>query len=296
MVILPAEQQVPVHSLKPQAAPGSNLFQLTRSEGTPAYKADVLLPHRKDYYLLVFVRRGGGRNWVDTTPYTVKDNTFYFTVPGQVMVKEEAQPLWGTSLAFTQEFVALQQNAAWAKLPLLQFPQHGHELALGAVDMVFVEDILTKLEGEYFGPAGEWRHRMLGAYLEVLLIHLSRLYVQPFTSEEATADKLLQQYRAKIEQGFRELHDVSGYASLLHVSAGHLSEVVKAHSGKPAIAHIQERLVLEARRLLFHTQQSVKEIGFDLGFGDASYFNRFFKRETGLTPAGYRASRREMYQ
>jgi AraC-like DNA-binding protein len=47
---------------------------------------------------------------------------------------------------------------------------------------------------------------------------------------------------------------------------------------------------------LFHTQQSLKEIAFDLGFSEASYFNRFFKRETGLTPAEYRTSIREMYQ
>ncbi|MGI4875571.1 MAG: helix-turn-helix domain-containing protein [Janthinobacterium lividum] len=54
--------------------------------------------------------------------------------------------------------------------------------------------------------------------------------------------------------------------------------------------------MLEARRLLFHTHQSVKEIAFALGFADASYFNRFFKRQTGATPAGYRASSRKMYQ
>ena len=89
---------------------------------------------------------------------------------------------------------------------------------------------------------------------------------------------------------------MGAYAALLHLSAGHLGEVVKAQSGKPAIAHIQERLVLEARRLLFHTPHSVKEIGFDLGFADASYFNRFFKRQTGVTPAAYRASSRKMYQ
>ena len=86
------------------------------------------------------------------------------------------------------------------------------------------------------------------------------------------------------------------YASLLNVSAGHLSELVKEQSGRPAINHIHERLVLEARRLLFHTQHSLKEIAFDLGFTDASYFNRFFKRETNVTPAEYRLSTREMYQ
>ena len=82
---------------------------------------------------------------------------------------------------------------------------------------------------------------------------------------------------------------------MLNISAGHLSELVKAQSGKPAIKHIHDRLVLEARRLLFHTSKSSKEIAYDLGFSDASYFNRFFKRETAITPNDYRNQIREMY-
>jgi len=134
------------------------------------------------------------------------------------------------------------------------------------------------------------------AYLTVLLTYLSRLYKEQFKDNNISADKLLlKNFQAKINECFRELREVGDYASRLHISAGHLSEVVKMQSGKPAIKHIHERLVLEARRLLFHTNNSLKEIAFDLGFSDSSYFNRFFKRETGVTPAGYRANIRKMY-
>ena len=296
MTTLQLDQQIPVYSLAPpESAAGSRLLWLARAEGAPAYQSDVLLPHRKDYYLLVFVRRGGGRHWVDMTPYVARENTLYFTVPGQLQVKEEPRPMWGTNLAFTPEFLALQHNPSLARLPLLQNPQNGHELRLAEADVAFVEDLLARLEAEYRRP-GEWPQRMLGAYLTVLLTYLSRLYTEQFSGDEPSADRLLfQNFRARIAEGFRERHEVGAYAALLHLSAGHLSEVVKAQSGRPAIAHIHERLVLEARRLLFHTQSSVKEIAFDLGFADASYFTRFFKRETGTTPADYRASRREMY-
>ena len=138
---------------------------------------------------------------------------------------------------------------------------------------------------------------MLSAYLTVLLTYLSRLYTEQFTGAEPSADKLLlKTYQAKVEECYRELHEVGAYAALLHISAGHLSEVVKAQSGKPASKHVHERLVLEAKRLLFYTQHSLKEIAFDLGFSDASYFNRFFKREAGATPAEYRATIRKIYQ
>lgn len=296
MNMLNSQLSVPIYPFEPDKVTGSNSFTLVRSEGALVYEEDLLMPHRKAYYLLVFVKHNRGRHWVDMTPYDRKDNTLYFSDLNQVLVKEEPTPFWGTYLRFTTEFLALQQHAAIRELPLIQNPYSGHELRLTTADGAFVEEMLAKLEAEYHRP-GEWQHRMLSAYLTVLLTYLSRLYTEQFTGDEPSADKrLLTTYQAKVEANFRELHEVGAYASLLNISAGHLSEVVKAQSGKPAIKHLHERLVLEARRLLFYTSLALKEIAFDLGFADASYFNRFFKRETGITPAEYRTSIRKMYQ
>ncbi|MCX6213116.1 AraC family transcriptional regulator [Spirosoma sp.] len=296
MQLLNDHQQVPVYRLEPDELTGNKQFRVYNFEGTLPNQADLLVPHRKDHYLLVFIRQAGSRQWIDMTPYLLKDNTFYFTGPDQIIVKEGFNQLWSTGIAFTKEFLSFQENAALSKLPLIQNPHNGHELLLTEADVTFVEDMLVKINAEYQQP-NEWQQRMLTAYLTVLLTYLSRLYTEQFESKPLSTDNLLlKKYQAKINEHFRERHQVSDYASLLNVSAGYLSEVVKAQSGKPAITHIHERLVLEARRLLFHTQQSLKEIAFDLGFSDASYFNRFFKRETELTPAEYRASIREMYQ
>ncbi|MET4138090.1 helix-turn-helix domain-containing protein [Pedobacter sp. UYP1] len=155
--------------------------------------------------------------------------------------------------------------------------------------------MIVRLNTEY-GMPGDWQQGMLAAYLTVLLTYLSRLYVEQFKDSGVSADQLLlKSFQSEINERFRELREVSEYASLLNISAGHLSEVIKSQSGKPAIKHIHERLALEARRLLFHTGSSLKEIAFDLGFSDASYFNRFFKRECGVTPVEYRTSTRKMY-
>ncbi|CCH54739.1 transcriptional regulator, AraC family [Fibrisoma limi BUZ 3] len=295
MIVRTHNQPVPTYTLEQDPVLGGTLFSMARFEGTLTHQSDLLTPHRKNYYLLVFVQRGNGRHWVDMTPYVTKANTVYFFGPNQLVVKEDPKPFWSTGIAFTTEFLALQENVALSKLPLIQNPQNGHELLLTEADVAFVNDTLEKLYAEY-QQHGEWQQRMLAAYLTVLITYLSRLYTEQFKSDEPSADKLLvKKYQAKIDECFRDLHEVGEYASLLNLSAGHLSEVVKAQSGKPAITHIHERLVLEARRLLFHTQHSAKEIAFDLGFSDPSYFTRFFKRETGVTPADYRTTIREMY-
>jgi AraC-like DNA-binding protein len=296
MQLLDSHSPVPVYSLEPDGVTGNRHFRVYNYNGSLPNLAELLIPHRKDHYLLVFIRKAGGRQWIDMTPYILQDNTIYFSGPDQVIVKEEFKQLWSTGIAFTGEFLSLQENASLTRLPLIQNPQGGHELKLTETDVTFVEDILAKINVEYQRPS-EWQQRMLAAYLTVLLTYLSRLYSEQFTGNDPSVEKLvLTRFQAKIDECFREWHEVNDYASMLHVSAGHLSEVVKNQSGKPAIKHIHERLVLEARRLLFHTHQSLKEIAFDLGFSDASYFNRFFKRETGTTPAEYRTHIRKMYQ
>ena len=295
MYLLDSRQQIPLQLLKPDETARNSHFRVYNFTGDITDQSDLLVPHRKDYYLLVFIRRAGGvRQWVDMMPYALKDNTIYFTRPNQIIVKEEFKQLWSTGVAFTKEFLLFQDNTLLNNLPLIQNSQNGYELLLTADDIPFIEDLLSKINDEYQKP-GEWQHRMLAAYLGVLLTYLSRLSAAQFKENVTEDNLLLKRYQAKIEECFHELHEVGDYASLLNISAGHLSEVVKRQSGKPAIKHIHERLVLEARRLLFHTPGPLKEVAFKLGFTEASYFNRFFKRETGITPAEYRASIRKMY-
>lgn len=142
-----------------------------------------------------------------------------------------------------------------------------------------------------------WKNAALQAYLHNLLIYLSRLYEQQFTVNGQNTDRqLLRQFTTLIAEHYLQLHEVATYAQLLNISTGHLTAVVKAQSGKTPIQHIHERLMIEAKRLLFHTGQSVKEIAFELGFEDDAYFNRFFKRLENLTPTEYRRSILEIYR
>jgi AraC-like DNA-binding protein len=295
MQTLNHNHQLPIYRLEPDEIAGNKNFRLYQFEGTLPNQSELLIPHRKNHYLIVLIRKADSRQWIDMTPYKLKNNTVYFSGPNHIIVKEGFKQLWSTGIAFTKEFLSFQENASLSKLPLIQNPHDGHELALSVADLDFVEDMLAKINVEYQHQS-EWQQRMLTAYLTLLLTYLSRLYTEQFKDNDRSAEKLLlKDFQSKINESYRELREVGDYASLLNISPGHLSEVVKIQSGKPAIKHIHERLILEAQRLLFHTDHALKEIAFDLGFSDTSYFNRFFKRETGLTPSAYRASIRKMY-
>ena len=285
---------IPVYSLAQNSRSGSRMIEVAEAAGgAPAVEPAFLVPHRKDYYLFVLVRQGKSRHWVDSIPYTLKADTFYFTIPQQVHLKEEMSPMQGLALRFTEEFLQLEENRGLREMPLLQNPAGGHELRLSTADLAFVEDTLRNMLTEFRG-AGSWKHAMLAAQLRVLVIYLSRLYTVQFGT--ASAGGLLRDFQHLVDRHFREEHEVAGYAARLHISPGHLNERVKRQSGKTAIHHIHSRMVVEAKRQLLYSDLSVKELAGELGFEDPAYFNRWFKRLTGETPIQYRSTIREMYR
>ncbi|HWK02607.1 MAG TPA: helix-turn-helix domain-containing protein [Puia sp.] len=137
---------------------------------------------------------------------------------------------------------------------------------------------------------------MLTSLLRVLVIYLSRLYTRQFSEDGKMQNHLLlKDFQSLVERNYSSLHDVASYASLLHLTPGYLTDLVKQQSGKTVLAHIHERITVEAKRRLLHTELSVKELADELGFREAAYFNRFFKRLTGITPVAYRTQIRKMY-
>ena len=298
MLTRAAETNLPAYTLEQSSREGNKQFDITVSgKGLTQHQKNLFfLPHRQDYYKLGFMKKGGSRHWVDMAAYTTTPDTLYFSTPQQVILKEDnITPIDAVFISFTEEFLDMEENRLLKELPIISNPNNGHELALSPADVAFTDDIIAKILAEYNHKLG-WRNSMLLAYLRILLIYVSRLYPAQFSNDSVTENRdLLKKFKGLIADNFTEHHDVATYAGMLHLSAGHFSELVKEQSGKTAIEHIHDRLLLEAKRSLFHTDQSIKEIAFQLGFEDASYFNRFFKRLTSSTPLSYRNTIREMY-
>jgi AraC family transcriptional activator of pobA len=288
------DKPIPSYSLRQSSVQGNHLFEMNVCNGEfLKRKADYLAPHRKDFYMFVLVRQGSSRHWVDTTPYVLKNNTFYVSSPWQVHIKEKSKPLEGIIVSFSEEFLAMDETNSIKQLPIIKNTCNAHEFTLQPNELAFIEDVLQKMLDEY-QSTNSWRNAMLLSYIRILSIYTSRLYNEQYTNDNKERT-LLQQFRQLINDHITEMHQVADYARLLNITAGHLNDVIKQQSGKTAIAHIHERLVMEAKRRLFHTGLSAKEIAWELGFEDASYFNRFFKRMAEQTPATFRQSTREMY-
>jgi AraC-like DNA-binding protein len=92
---------------------------------------------------------------------------------------------------------------------------------------------------------------------------------------------LVKNFREVVEKNFHKWHQVKEYAEELYVSPNYLNEVIRSNMNSSAKDYIQNRIVLEAKRMAVFTGKSSKEIGYDLGFDDPSHFSKFFKSNTG---------------
>ncbi|QNE41972.1 helix-turn-helix domain-containing protein (plasmid) [Hymenobacter sp. NBH84] len=284
----PTTPAIPTHTLF--RAPGERVRLVTvRHHDTLLdQRKSWLLPHRKDYYLLLLLTSGSGRYWLDTVPHEFRADSLFFSTPTQVHAKEEVQTA-GTAICLTPDFFTQAANADLRQLPFLQYPHLSHGLRLAPNDLTELRQLCQRIVQEYEQPA-DLHDELLYAYLRVLLLTIGRLcYQQPSRAAAGpTVPSLYHRLQASIEHHYKTLRDVPAYAQLLHLSANHLNTIIKEQSGKTVLQLLHERQLLEAKRLLYHTERSVKEIAFELGFQDAAYFTRFFKRLAGVTPLHYR--------
>src|SRR5581483_11001371 len=185
---------IPKYSLQQSSRKGDHLIEMTLCDGMEFQKrkVDFLVPHRKDYYMFVLVRNGSSRHWIDTTPYTLKENTFYISSPWQVQVKEETNPLTGIIVSFSEEFLNMDESKTLQQLPVIKNPYNAHEFSLQPADYLFFEDIMKKMWVEYEAK-NEWRHTMLLSYLRILSVYSSRLYTEQLSKNAGTKERMLLQ-------------------------------------------------------------------------------------------------------
>jgi len=143
-----------------------------------------------------------------------------------------------------------------------------------------------------FGRALPGRSLALAGLLDLVLANVVRLAQPALGSAEVVASRdrwVVTRFRDLIETGFREGRPLVEYASSLKISESRLRHACMSVTDQSPMQLVHARIVLEAKRQLRYTSESVSEIAYALGFDDPAYFTRFFSRRTGLAPRAFRA-------
>jgi AraC family transcriptional regulator, transcriptional activator of pobA len=269
---------------------GNLAFKLFKFEGNGHF--DHI--QRLNYYSLIWIKKGRGTLKADFAAYEFHTDTLLAFSPYQPFMLESVAEIEGIVLHFHPDFFCIHKHHREVSCNGVLFNNiynppfvQVDEASKHTFDIVLAQ-ITTEME--HLALA---QYELLVSYLKIFLITASRLKVAQ--NDQATIDFadnkepfILQDLKDNIETHFKTKHSASDYSDLLNISPKSLAKITKTHFNKTLTDLIAERIIIEAKRELFLTSRSVKEIAYDLGYDDEHYFSRFFKKNVDISPQLYR--------
>lgn len=249
---------------------------------------------RNNYFTLILITKGAGKAKVDFSEYNFKENVLFSFYPYQPFMLNPKEDIEGFAIHFHHDFFCIHRHhkeiACNGTLfnniyeqPFILLKEDKKEMILSLISQIMNEMKSEKLQQD----------EVIISYLKVLLITATRIKIEQQAVNNTVEIEgkqlfVLQNLKNAIEEHFKQKHAPSEYADLLNFSLNNLAKITKTHLNKTLSDLISERIIIEAKRELYLTKKTVKEIAFELGYEDEHYFSRFFKLNVGVSPQLYR--------
>jgi AraC-like DNA-binding protein len=254
-------------------------------------KEQLRSTHRYAFHVLVCITQGTCTHLVDFKPIRCEPGSLLALRPGQAHNFGLEEGWDGWMILFRPELL-LPSPAVAPDLNLVvgleRLPEH---LPLHDNELRSVTDAIAQMrEDAGIDAPPKDVHALLRYQLSALLLRLSIFHDRQEARVGASA-RVLQRFKnfqQLVEKNFAKWHQVAEYAEQLGCTAKSLTRATREAAGMNAKAFITSRINLEAKRLLAHTDVSVTLIAESLGFEEVTNFIKFFKRDTGCTPAEFR--------
>lgn len=236
------------------------------------------MPHRHTFVELAWLSRGSGTHTIDASTFPVHPRTLHIITPGQVHAWQPgSEEVDGILVLFKESFLA-----GLGTVPALT----GGVAAPGPTTAARLDRLIEELHEEIRGDA-----RDRDVVVRYLLGALVAVCARETQAPAPPRHELTRRFQEFLDGHASAKLTVSECARALHVTASHLAEIIRSDLGRTPGEAIRAAVTLEAQRRLSHTPASSAQIAAALGFHDPSYFSRFFRRESGLSPSEYRSSR-----
>jgi AraC-like DNA-binding protein len=243
----------------------------------PSYLND---PGRKDFFEIVWLKNEDPLHAMTDPAYHIKGDWVYLIPPYRVHQLNKAGKN-GELISFKRAM--LEEEDKDFLLDLFRiFNVQGEFscLRLDADSASALGDIYRIMEQEY---TKENNFEMMKALLKVLLLKLISVKQLEFPGHDVH-QKRVYEFLMLLESNFNTVTNIDFYAGKLGISSKRLNQILKEKLDKTGTQIIHDRIILEAKRRIIHTDVTIKEIAYELGFSDRPYFSRFFKKQTGQTP------------
>jgi len=289
-------KNLPVHTFESFSDEADN-FSI-RSFSEMSALSSTPHPHRHAFYEIIYIKQGKGFHIIDFENYPITPGSLYLFSPDQIHFWQLTKPLEGISIKFNENFLLLSPSELYLSeyLDFFHNAEYPPNIALNNGKGDEIEYLFNRINKEYHSN-GYIRDLKIRSYLVILLIEIQRIFMAGFNKrDKLRGSSVVSLFKKMVSKNFLTHRSTSFYARKLGISEAYLHELTRENAGMTPGQIIRKEIAMEAKRMLAHTTDTISEIGYKLGFEDPSYFGRFFKRETGLSPKSFRSDILEKYQ
>lgn len=277
-------------------APAKSTFAVHSRSANPC--RTFISATRRDYYKISLITKGKGA-------LTLGDRTYHITQPALIFINPVEVKTWqpegeqdGYYCLFSEHLFEINRHY---RDDLIHYPL----FQIGANAVVFLTDDQSQQLQHLFrqmmrehNDSDAYRQEAIAIYLQLLLLEAKRIGTvsleahRPVTAAQQLAERftnaLEKQFPIASELSCIQYKTAGEFAGLLNVHPNHLNATIKSLTGRTTSEHIRQRILLEARLLLQHTDWHIAAIARCLGFEEHANFTHFFKSQTGHTPLTFR--------
>lgn len=281
---------IPINSLQDRSSLRLEVKQI--SIDTTADGLALQSAHRDDYYIFAFQEQGYIRMTIDFKEVTIEGSAILCVFPGQVHYGTIALRTRAWFIAMDVSWInenlrsVFDQSTAESQPAFL----NADEAELLKKHVVLLDEAYNSNKNLLFNTLT--LHAMTDAYLSIFASLYSRNAQNQAQSDLRTAI-ITRQFRKLLSKDFKKMKSPSAYAAALNISPTYLNEAVKKTTGSSVSYWIHQEILLEAKRMLFYTDHTVKEIAHSLGYDDHTYFIRIFSKTEGMAPLQFRHKHRK---
>ncbi len=237
--------------------------------------------HRIDFYAIIWFTQDDGEHYIDFNAYPIRKNLVYLLGKNQVHAIPSEQLPKARVMVFSTDFFQRIEEPFLRQLFLpfnnagIEIPNTLQESLEKLFDLILLEN------------SGSADIDLLLKYTTAWLWHLYRVADHRFALGAGEDQRMIKLFQL-MERHYKGNRTAGFYAEQIGLTAKRINEILRQRTGFTISQLLYQLLLIEAKREIYHNRLSIKEIAYNLGFSDKSYFARFFKKHTGLTPEQFR--------
>jgi len=241
-----------------------------------------IAPRQREYHEIMWIQKGATNFIIDSDSFSVHANAFFIFPKDRIHQFLPKQVIEGQVIRFSEDLLD--------DFPRLLFSKFNHisEIKIADSDNKSLEHLFKSFELEH--KLHKEKSPIIINLLKTIISKLDDIKQKQFPCQKTYHYSIdsFDRFQLLLDKHILEHKKVSFYAEKLHITPRKLGETIKSILNKTTTEVISSRLLIECKRQLIYSNNSISETAYELGFEDNSYFTKFFKKMTNMTPKEYR--------